>query len=140
MNDFKKMPKMQHFKTGGSVKKYQEGGDVKSTPSSYHVYDNQTGERVNRTEYKNLKTANRAVDRLDDAHGGYRYTAKPASTQQKPLGPVDMTGSMGNTGGKPETDNYRRSPSSRGGSMGGGDMSGMKGLDKPYKRGGRVKK
>ena len=27
-----------------------------------------------------------------------------------------------------------------GGSMGGGDMSGMKGLDKPYKRGGKVKK
>ena len=27
-----------------------------------------------------------------------------------------------------------------GGNMGGGDMSGMKGLDKPYKRGGKVKK
>jgi predicted ATP-grasp superfamily ATP-dependent carboligase len=27
-----------------------------------------------------------------------------------------------------------------GGSMGGGDMSGMKGLDKPYKRGGKVTK
>ena len=137
MNDFKKMPRMA---AGGSVKKYNDGGDVKSTPSSYHVYDNQTGARVNKTEYKNLKTANRAVDRLDDAHGGYRYTAKPAAAQQKPLGPVDMTGSMGNTGGKPETGNYRRPASGGGGSMGGGDMSGMKGLDKPYKRGGKVKK
>ena len=33
-----------------------------------------------------------------------------------------------------------RTGTSGGGSMGGGDMSGMKGLDKPYKRGGKVKK
>jgi hypothetical protein len=47
---------------------------------------------------------------------------------------------MGNIGGKPETGNYRRPASGGSGSAGGGDMSGMKGLDKPYKRGGKVKK
>lgn len=31
-------------------------------------------------------------------------------------------------------------PTKGGGSMGGGDMSGMKGLDKPFKRGGKVTK
>jgi hypothetical protein len=34
----------------------------------------------------------------------------------------------------------KSSSTKSGGSMGGGDMSGMKGLDKPYKRGGKVKK
>ena len=128
------------MKTGGRVKKYEEGGDVKSTPSSFHVYDNQTGARVNRTEYKNLKTANRAVDRLDDAYGGYRYTAKPASSQSEKAGPVNMTGSMGNTGGKPETANYRSSTGGGGG--GGGGLKNLLDPDSPLnrKKGGSVRR
>jgi hypothetical protein len=39
----------------------------------YVVIDKQTNTRANKTDYKTLKTASRAVDRLDQKHGGYRY-------------------------------------------------------------------
>jgi hypothetical protein len=53
--------------------------EKESTPK-YHVYDRQTGERANKTEYKNRAGARRAVDRLDNEYGGYRYQVKPAET------------------------------------------------------------
>jgi len=150
MEDFKQNAKMScegnHYKAGGKVKRFEGGGEVEAAPSAWHVYDNQTRERVNKTEYKSLKTANRAVDRLDDAHGGYRYTAKAAPAQPATLGPVNMTGSMGNTGGEPETGNYRntRSSSTGGGAGGGGGPSSIKGLTSNpnfnKKRGGTVKR
>ena len=141
MKDIKKMPKMQHFKTGGRVQKYEEGGEVE--PSAWHVYDNQTKARVNRTEYKSLKTASRAVDRLDDAYGGYRYSVKAAPSQPEKAGPVNMTGFMGNTGGKPETANYRSGTGGGGG--GGGGVGGLKNLldpDSPLnrKKGGTIRR
>lgn len=37
----------------------------------YNVIDRQTGKIVG--TYKTLKTARRAVDRLDNVYGGYRY-------------------------------------------------------------------
>jgi hypothetical protein len=75
MKEFKTLPKM---KTGGRVKKYADGGDIEVAPSAWHVYDSRTGERANNTDYKNLKTASRAVDRLDENYGSSRYTVKAA--------------------------------------------------------------
>jgi len=40
----------------------------------YEVIDRQTGKQVG--IYKTHKTARRAVDRLDNAYGGYRYYAR----------------------------------------------------------------
>jgi hypothetical protein len=110
MKDFKKMPKMAD---GGSV-------DAEVSETKKYVKPGRP-------------------DLSGDSRGLLSRLKESKEKPQKPLGPVDMTGSMGNIGGKPETGNYRR-PTSGGGSMGGGDMSGMKGLDKPYKRGGKVKK
>ena len=137
MNDFKKLPKM---KCGGHVKKYADGGDVEASPSAWHVYDSRTGERANNTDYKNLKTASRAVDRLDENYGSSRYTVK-AAQPPKPSGPVNMTGYMGNTGGKPETGNYKSG-------SGGGGAGYVPGSRNPFdpdsplnrKKGGRVTK
>ena len=53
--------------------------EKESTPK-YHVYDRQTGERANKTEYKSRAGARRAVDKLDNDYGGYRYHVKPAET------------------------------------------------------------
>ena len=53
--------------------------EKESTPK-YHVYDRQTGERANKTEYKSRAGARRAVDKLDNEYGGYRYHVKPAET------------------------------------------------------------
>jgi hypothetical protein len=53
--------------------------EKESTPK-YHVYDGQTGERANNTEYKSRTGARRARDKLDNEYGGYRYHVKPAET------------------------------------------------------------
>ena len=53
--------------------------EKESTPK-YHVYDRQTGERANNTEYKSRTGARRARDKLDNEYGGYRYHVKPAET------------------------------------------------------------
>ena len=140
-----------HYKTGGKVKHFEGGGEVEVAPSAWHVYDNQTGERANRTEYKTRQAASRAVDRLDDAYGGYRYTHKAVENTPKPLGPVNLTGSFGNTGGEAETGNYKNTKSgstggsgSGGGAGGGGGPSFIKGLTSNpnfnKKRGGIVKR
>lgn len=44
---------------------------------SYVVWDRQTGQPANRTIYKSLRAALRAVDRLDLAYGACRYFHKP---------------------------------------------------------------
>ena len=67
--------------------------EKESTPK-YHVYDRQTGERANKTEYKNRAGARRAVDRLDNEYGGYRYQVKPAETSTG-----GGRGGMGGVGG-----------------------------------------
>ena len=53
--------------------------EKESTPK-YHVYDRQTGERANNTEYTSKTGARRARDKLDNKYGGYRYHVKPAET------------------------------------------------------------
>jgi hypothetical protein len=53
--------------------------EKESTPK-YHVYDRQTGERANNTEYTSRTGARRARDKLDNKYGGYRYHVKPAET------------------------------------------------------------
>jgi hypothetical protein len=67
--------------------------EKESTPK-YHVYDRQTGERANKTEYKSRAGARRAVDRLDNEYGGYRYQVKPAETSTG-----GGRGGMGGVGG-----------------------------------------
>ena len=42
----------------------------------YVVWDRHTGKPAKRTVYQSLRTALRAVDRLDNAYGGYRYYHK----------------------------------------------------------------
>jgi hypothetical protein len=75
--------------------------EKESTPK-YHVYDRQTGERANKTEYKNRAGARRAVDRLDNEYGGYRYQVKPAETS---TGGGRGRGSVGGGGGMfPDTE------------------------------------
>jgi len=44
--------------------------------SKYVVIDKHTGRQATKTEYKSLSTALRAVDRLDNEYGGYRYQHK----------------------------------------------------------------
>lgn len=116
MDGFKKIPKM---KTGGSVRKYEEGGEVSSP--KFHVYDKQTGERATKTEYSSRSRASRAVDRLDNQYGGYRYYAKEVETPKAPArsgggggssgGGIELPQSM--TPGGPQKPTYKR-----GGSVG----------------------
>lgn len=42
----------------------------------YVVWDRHTNKPANRTIYKTLRAALRAVDRLDNAYGAYRYFHK----------------------------------------------------------------
>lgn len=42
----------------------------------YIVIDRRTNEQDTKTVYKSRAAANRAVDRLDNEYGGYRYFAK----------------------------------------------------------------
>jgi hypothetical protein len=42
----------------------------------YVVLDRRTGKPANRTVYKSRRAALRAVDRLDNAYGAYRYFHK----------------------------------------------------------------
>lgn len=44
---------------------------------SYVVWDRHTGKPANRTVYRSLRAALRAVDRLDLAYGACRYFHKP---------------------------------------------------------------
>lgn len=44
-------------------------------PIRYDIIDRQTGRKV--AEAKTRAAASRAVDRRDNAYGGYRYQAKP---------------------------------------------------------------
>ena len=53
---------------------------AETSEKKYHVYDRKTGERANRTEYSSRSAASKAVDRLDNEYGGYRYSAKPVET------------------------------------------------------------
>ena len=54
--------------------------EEKENTPKYHVYDRQTGERANNTEYTSRTGARRARDKLDNDYGGYRYHVKPAET------------------------------------------------------------
>jgi hypothetical protein len=122
MNDFKKMPRMA---AGGSVKKYSDGGSTdKPAKGRYQVWNEAKMEPLSK-EYKTSKGAQKTAE----STGG---SIKDMSTWQPKY-------DYSKTGAGQDTGNYKR-PASGGGSMGGGDMSGMKGLDKPYKRGGKVKK
>lgn len=44
------------------------------TPSSYQVYDTQTGEIMG--TYQNLSKAQNKADKLDNEYGAYRYSIK----------------------------------------------------------------
>lgn len=52
----------------------------------YEVYDRQTGKVVGKP-YSNLSRASRAVDRLDNKYGGYRYGKRPIA----PVSPIAET-------------------------------------------------
>lgn len=44
---------------------------------AYHVIDNQTNSQVTRATYQTRRAAMRAVDRLDNQYGAYRYSVRP---------------------------------------------------------------
>jgi hypothetical protein len=114
MKDFKKMPKMAD---GGTVNKNTiEYWADKRSPESKAAAEKRM------TEYKEGKEKSMAQFRENMSNTSKAHDAKMAELMTK----------------KPPT----QSSSTKGGSgsAGGGDMSGMKGLDKPYKRGGKVKK
>jgi hypothetical protein len=127
MKDFKKMPKMA---CGGGVKKYEEGGEVLSKTREASRQ---------RMQEKNAKLAKEG--KLGELEANSRWVEKNhpefnRATKSEKLGPVNMTGSMGNTGGKPETANYRS------GTGGGGTAGEIKALTNPraMKRGGKATK
>jgi hypothetical protein len=123
MKDFKKMPKMA---CGGGVKKMSEGGNTSSKDLQYFADkrspESKAAAEKRMTEYKEGKEKSMAQFRENMSNTSKAHDAKMAELMTK----------------KPPT----QSSSIKGGSgsAGGGDMSGMKGLDKPYKRGGKVKK
>ena len=82
--------------------------EEKESTQKYHVYDRQTGERANKTEYKNRAGARRAVDRLDNEYGGYRYQVKPAETSTG-----GGRGGMGGGGGGMNPIDLERLPGKR---------------------------
>lgn len=53
--------------------------EVPAEQVQFEVIDRQTGLKVG-GPYKNRATANRAVDRLDNAYGAYRYSARPIAS------------------------------------------------------------
>jgi hypothetical protein len=121
MKDFKSLPKM---KTGGQVKKFEEGGST----GRYQAWD----EKTTQPTTKEYKTASGARKAAETKGGSVRdmNTWKPT---------YDYSG----TGKGQDTGNYKR-PS--GSTMGGGSMidSQIKeqlGSRNPtFKRGGKVKK
>ena len=118
MKDFKKLPKMA---CGGSVKKYNDGGKVDKNTIEYWADkrspESKAAAEQRMTEYKEGKAKSMAQFKENMDNTSKAHDAKMAQLMTK----------------NPPT----RSAS---GSAGGGDMSGMKGLDKPYKRGGKVTK
>jgi hypothetical protein len=46
----------------------------------YIVIDTRTGLQATRTIYKTRRAASRAVDRLDNAYGAYRYQVRNVQT------------------------------------------------------------
>jgi hypothetical protein len=113
MKDFKKLPKMAD---GGTVNKNTiEYWADKRSPESKAAAEQRM------TEYKEGKEKSMAQFRENMSNTSKAHDAKMAELMTK----------------KPPT---QPSSTKSGGSMGGGDMSGMKGLDKPYKRGGKVTK
>ena len=115
MKDFKKMPKMAD---GGSVdeetKKYVKPGRPDLSGDSRGLLS-RLKESKEKPAFEN--TVQRATKDLIKG----TYSEQP-TTKEKFAESVKTRLKGGS------------------GSMGGGDMSGMKGLDKPYKRGGKVKK
>jgi hypothetical protein len=107
---------MKDFK---KIPKMADGGYVDESGYKYEgkrdihrVYDSKNN--LVSKEFTDAKQARNFADNLDKKYGASAHTVK-----QKTIPTGKFLG---------------------GGSMGGGDMSGMKGLDKPYKRGGKVKK
>ena len=98
MDGFKKIPKM---KTGGSVRKYEEGGEVKS--GRYQVWDESKMQPLSK-EYKTAKGA----QKIAETTGG----------SVKEMGTWQPKYDYSKTGAGEDTGNYRRS--SVGGSGGGG--------------------
>jgi hypothetical protein len=121
MKDFKKLPKMA---CGGKVKKMSEGGSSgKMGWDDVQKYVDEIPKRKAEAEqrmkdYKEGNAKSMAQFRENMSNIGKDYDKKIAEAKVK----------------------HPPTKSGGGGSMGGGDMSGMKGLDKPYKRGGKVKK
>jgi hypothetical protein len=82
--------------------------EEKENTPKYHVYDRQTGERANNTEYKSRMGARRARDKLDNEYGGYRYHVKPAETSTG-----GGRGGMGGGGGGMNPIDLERVPGKR---------------------------
>jgi hypothetical protein len=117
MKDFKKMPKMA---CGGSVGKYEEGGKVDTNTVDYWA------------NKRSAESKAAADQRMTD----YKESKEKSSSQFK-----ENMGNIGKDYDKKIAEaKVKYPPTKGGGSMGGGDMSGMKGLDKPFKRGGKVTK
>jgi hypothetical protein len=112
MKDFKKMPKMAD---GGSVKK-MSWDDVQKYVDEIPKRKAEAEQRMK--DYKEGNAKSMAQFRENMSNISKDYDNKIAEAKLK----------------------YPPTKGGSGGSMGGGDMSGMKGLDKPYKRGGKVKK
>jgi hypothetical protein len=121
MKDFKSLPKM---KTGGRVKRFEEGGST----GRYQAWDEKTTQPTTK-EYKTAEGARKA----SETKGG---SVRDMNTW-KP------TYDYSNTGKGQDTGNYKRPG---GASMGGGSMidsqikEQLGGRNPTFKRGGKVKK
>ena len=122
MKDFKKMPKMA---AGGKVKKMSEGGSS----------DSPTKPKYDTSKF--METANRIQRGEPPPPAPEGSKMRAAEDRWKE---IKAKSDAGLARFEQRQAARAASKSGGGGSMGGGDMSGMKGLDKPYKRGGKVKK
>ena len=124
MKDFKSLPKM---KTGGRVKKYEEGGEVSSTSEPYRLYDNKERAFVNQKNYASESSAYRVAQKRNIEYGSDRYSAEKYSNIVRMKTPPQPSTSGGGGGG---------------GAGGAGGLKNLLDPDSPLNRktGGKIKR
>jgi hypothetical protein len=124
MKDFKTLPKM---KTGGRVKKYEEGGEVSNTSEAYRLYDNKEKAFVTQKNYASQSSANKVAENKNKDFGSHRYSAEKYSDIVRMKTPPQPSTSGGGGGG---------------GAGGAGGLKNLLDPDSPLNRktGGKVKR
>lgn len=72
--------------------------DAEDKPQKYGVWDTKEKSWVRNKEYDSLRGASRAVDRLDNQYGGYRYVTKELPAPAADSGSTPRSGGGGGAG------------------------------------------